>query len=127
MFCIAVLFILLLATALSAEAQQTKRVPRIGFISPASSPTAAPNLEALRQGLRESGYIEGKSIVIEARWAEGAAERFPQFLAELNQLKVDVIVIGGAAVQSQRKNPGFRSLPYLQRWRTRWVTASSKV
>ena len=94
MFCI--VLILLLTMGLSAEAQ-TKRIPRIGFISPASSPTAAPNLEALRQGLRESGYIEGKSIVIEARWAEGSAERFPHLLDELNQLKVDVIVIGAAA------------------------------
>src|SRR5918994_4725108 len=105
MFSIAV-FILLLTTGLSAEAQQTKRIPRIGFISPASSPTAAPNLEALRQGLRESGHIEGKSIVVEARWAEGAAERYPQFLAELNQLNVDVIVIGAAAGAIAAKKSG---------------------
>ena len=96
MFWIGIL-VLLLTTGLSAEAQQSKRIPRIGFISPASSPTAAPNLDALRQGLRDSGYIEGRSIVIEARWAEGAAERFPHLLTELNQLKVDVIVIGAAA------------------------------
>ena len=105
MFCIAVL-ILLLTTGLSAEAQQTKRIPRIGFISPASSPTAAPNLEALRQGLREAGYTEGKGIVIETRWAEGAAERFPDFLTELNQLKVDVIVIGAAAGAVAAKKSG---------------------
>ncbi|HEX2242010.1 MAG TPA: ABC transporter substrate-binding protein [Gammaproteobacteria bacterium] len=104
MFC-AVLTLLLL-TAVSAEAQQTKRIPRIGFISPASSPTAAPNLEALRQGLREAGYTEGKGIVIEARWAEGAAERFPKFLTELNQLKVDVIVIGAAAGAVAAKKSG---------------------
>jgi putative tryptophan/tyrosine transport system substrate-binding protein len=98
--------LLLLLTIGSAGAQQTTRIPRIGFISPASSPTAAPNLEALRQGLRESGYIEGKSIVIEARWAEGSAERFPHFLAELNQLKVDVIVIGAVAGAIAAKKSG---------------------
>jgi putative tryptophan/tyrosine transport system substrate-binding protein len=77
----------LFSVGLPAQAQQPTKIPRIGFISPASSPTAAPNFEALRQGLRESGHIEGKSILVEARWAEGAAERYPQFLAELNQLK----------------------------------------
>src|ERR671911_165037 len=100
-----IVLILLLTMGLSAEAQ-TKRIPRIGFISPASSPTAAPNLEALRQGLRESGYIEGKSILIEARWAEGAAERFPHFLTELSQIKVDVIVIGAVAGAIAAKKSG---------------------
>ena len=126
MFCIAVL-ILLLTTGLSAEAQQTKKIPRIGFISPASSPTAAPNLEALRQGLHELGYVEGKNIVIETRWAEGSADRFPRLLTELNQLKVDVIVIGAAAGAIAAKNLGWRPLSYLQRSRTRWVKASSKA
>jgi putative ABC transport system substrate-binding protein len=96
----------LFSVGLPAQAQQPTKIPRIGFISPASSPTAAPNLEALRQGLRESGHIEGKSIVLEARWAEGAAERYPQFLAELNQLKVDVIVIGAAAGAIAAKKSG---------------------
>jgi putative ABC transport system substrate-binding protein len=98
--------LLLLTMIGSAGAQQTTRIPRIGFISPASSPTAAPNLEALRQGLRELGYVEGKSIVIETRWAEGSAERFPRLLRELNELKVEVIVIGAAAGAIAAKNSG---------------------
>jgi putative ABC transport system substrate-binding protein len=98
--------LLLLLTIGSAGAQQTTRIPRIGFISPASSPTAAPNLEALRQGLRELGYVEGKSITIEARWAEGSAERFPRLLSELNDVKVDVIVIGAAAGAIAAKKSG---------------------
>ena len=97
---------LLFALCLAAEAQQPKKVFRIGFISPASSPTAAPNLEALRHGLRDLGHIEGKNIIIEPRWAEGSAERFPNLLAELIQLKVDVIVIGGAAGAIAAKNAG---------------------
>ena len=92
-----VVLTVLLAVRYSAEAQQTKTIPRIGFVSPASSPTAAPNLEALRAGLREFGYVEGKTIIIEPRWAEGAAERFPQFLTDLNRRNVDLIVIGSAA------------------------------
>jgi putative ABC transport system substrate-binding protein len=103
---LSVIAFVFVAVGAVAQVQHPIKIPRIGFISPASSPTAAPNLDALRQGLRESGYIEGKSIVIEARWAEGAAERYPQFLAELNQLKVDVIVIGAAAGAIAAKNSG---------------------
>lgn len=91
------------------------------------SPTAAPNLEALRQGLRESGYIEGKSIVIEARWADGAAERFPHLLAELNQLKVDVIFIGAAAGAIAAKNSGVTMPIVFAAVTDPLGTASSKV
>ncbi len=96
--------LLLITTAAPVEAQPT--IPRIGFISPASSPTAAPNLEALRQGLRELGYVEGKSFTIETRWAEGSADRFPHLLTELSHLKVDVIVIGAAAGAIAAKKAG---------------------
>lgn len=89
-----------------AKSQQASRIPRVGFISPASSPTAAPNLDALRQGLRELGYVDGKSISIETRWAEGSAERFPRLLNELNELKVEVIVIGAAAGAIAAKKSG---------------------
>ena len=106
------LVFILLSSGLTAKAQQTKTIRRIGFISPASSPTAAPNLEALRQGLRELGYVEGKNIVIETRWAEGSAERFPQLLAELNHLKVEVIVIGAAAGAIAAKKSGL-ALPIV--------------
>ncbi len=97
--------LLLLLTIGSAGAQQTTRIPRIGFISPASSPTAAPNLKH-SVSLRELGYVEGKSITIEARWAEGSAERFPRLLSELNDVKVDVIVIGAAAGAIAAKKSG---------------------
>jgi putative tryptophan/tyrosine transport system substrate-binding protein len=103
--CVAVLT-LLLTISFSAQAQQPKRMARIGFISPASSPTAAPNLEALRDGLGDLGYVEGENIIIETRWAEGSAERLPHLLAELIQLKVDVVVVGGAAGAIAAKNAG---------------------
>jgi putative ABC transport system substrate-binding protein len=95
---------MLFALCVPAEAQQAKKVPRIGFISPSSSATAGPRLEAFRQGLRDLGYIDGGNIAIEARWAEGLAERLPHLIAELIQLKVDVLVVGSAAGALAAKN-----------------------
>ena len=81
-----------------AEAQQPKKVPRIGYLS-ATSPSVNPTrIEAFRQGLRELGYVEGKNIVIEWRYAEGKPDRFPALAAELVHLKVDVIVTGGPTI-----------------------------
>jgi putative ABC transport system substrate-binding protein len=104
--CRLTLLVMLLALCSSALAQQPSKIFRIGFISPASSKTAGPNLEALRQGLQQLGYFEGKNITLEARWAEGSAERLPHLLAELIRLKVDVIVIGGAAGALAARNSG---------------------
>jgi putative tryptophan/tyrosine transport system substrate-binding protein len=83
----------LLTVAVVAEAQQPKKVPRIGFLS--SNTSTNPRYEAFRQGLRELGYVEGKNIVIEWRHAEGKFNRLPELAAELVRLKVDVIVTGG--------------------------------
>ncbi len=77
----------LLAAPLPAEAQQKGKVPRIGYLAPRS---AVP--KEFKQGLRELGYIEGKNIIFEPRFAEGKFDRFPRFAAELVRLKVDVIV-----------------------------------
>jgi putative tryptophan/tyrosine transport system substrate-binding protein len=86
---------LFLANVSLADAQQTGKVPRIGFLSTTSASNIANNLEAFRQGLRESGYIEGKNIIIEYRWAEGKLDRLPELAAELVSLGVDIIVTGG--------------------------------
>jgi putative tryptophan/tyrosine transport system substrate-binding protein len=103
--CLIVALVLGIVMAQSAAgAQQPPKGARIGFISPQSSETAGRNLEALRQGLRDLGYIEGETIAIEARWAEGAAERLPHLIAELIRLKVDVVVVGGAAGALAAKN-----------------------
>jgi putative ABC transport system substrate-binding protein len=77
------------------EAQQPTKVPRIGFLGTASPPTIAARIEAFRQGLRDLGYVEGKSIVIEYRWAEEKFDRLPALAAELVRLKLDVIVTAG--------------------------------
>jgi putative ABC transport system substrate-binding protein len=86
----------LLAGPLAADAQQSAKVPRIGMLVASSpeSPTGRAVRDAFRQGLRELGYVEGQTIALELRWAEGKLERFPDLAAELARLKVDVIVVG---------------------------------
>jgi putative ABC transport system substrate-binding protein len=79
------------AWPIAAMAQQPEKIPRIGYLSPRSA-TLRERDESFRQGLRELGYVEGKNIVIEYRFAEGKFDRLPELAAELVQLKVDVIV-----------------------------------
>ena len=97
---------LLLALSYPALAQQPKKMSRIGFIGASSAATSAQNLEAFRQGLRDLHYVEGENIVIEVRWAEGSAQRFPQLIAELIGLKVDVLLVSAAAGALAAKNAG---------------------
>ena len=78
--------------SLVARAQQTGKMPRIGFLGLASPSTFAPRLEEIRLGLRDFGYIEGTNIIIEYRWAEGRYERLPELAAELVRSNVDLIV-----------------------------------
>jgi putative tryptophan/tyrosine transport system substrate-binding protein len=81
-----------------ADAQQPTKIPRIGLLGGASASTNAGRIEAFRQGLRELGYLEGKNIVIEHRWAEGNLDRLPALTADLVRLKVDIIVSAGPTV-----------------------------
>jgi putative tryptophan/tyrosine transport system substrate-binding protein len=84
----------LLTFSFPAEAQQAKKIPRIGFLG--TSPSAiAGRIEAFRQGMRELGYVEGKNIVIEWRYTEEKPERMSELAAELVRLKVDIIITGG--------------------------------
>ena len=89
---------LLFALCMSADAQQPKNVPRIGFLGFTSPSGIAARIEAFRQGLRELGYVDGKNIVIEYRYAEGKLDRLSELAAELVRLKVDVIVTSGPSV-----------------------------
>ena len=86
---------MLFAVAVIAEAQQPKKIPRIGFLGALSPSSISARIEAFRQGLRELGYVEGKNLVIEYRWAEGKFDRVPALAAELVQLKIEVIVTAG--------------------------------
>ena len=87
--------VVLLALGVIAEAQQPKKVPRIGYLSSCDPATESTRAEAIRLALRELGYIEGQNIAIEYRYAEGKLDRFPELAAELVRLKVDIIVVAG--------------------------------
>ena len=86
---------MLLALCASAEAQQSKKVPRIGYLAAGDATSESARSEAIRLALRERGYIEGQSITIDYRYAEDNRDRFPQLAADLVRLKVDVILAGG--------------------------------
>ena len=100
----------LLAVSRVTHAQPTAKVARIGFLGP-STASAQPNrVEALREGLRDFGYIEGKNILIEFRWAEGNFDRLPGLAEELVRLNVDILVTNGtpatrAAKRATKKIP----------------------
>jgi putative ABC transport system substrate-binding protein len=85
----------LLASPLAVRAQQAGKVYRIGILETIPAARNAANLDALRKGLRDLGYVEGRNLVIEYRSADGRAERFPDLAADLVRLKVDVIVTRG--------------------------------
>jgi putative ABC transport system substrate-binding protein len=85
----------LLAAPLAAEAQQAGKVYRIGWLSPPSPATGGSELDALREGLREFNYVEGRNLRVEARWADGDDARLPQLARTLVELNVDVICTSG--------------------------------
>src|SRR5262245_27742186 len=86
----------LLGTPLTADAQQAQPIPRLGFLASASADVTKSLLAALQQGLRALGYVEGKNILIESRYAAGDFARLPDLAGELVRLQVDVIVTEGA-------------------------------
>jgi putative ABC transport system substrate-binding protein len=89
--------VLLFPLCMSAQAQQLRKLPRIGYVAAAfgSSSTMLARTEAFRQGLRELGYAEGENIIIEWRFAEGKVDRLATLVAELIRLKIDIILSGG--------------------------------
>jgi putative tryptophan/tyrosine transport system substrate-binding protein len=86
---------ILLALCSSAPAQQPKKVPRIGYLSAQDAARESIRAEAIRLALRDLGYIEGQNIAFEYRYAEGKTDRYPDLVAELVRLKVDIIVVAG--------------------------------
>ena len=106
---------LLFALCVSAQAQQPKKLPRIGYLSEVDPATDSSRAEAIRLALRELGYIEGQNIAIEYRYAEGKFDRLPELAAELVGLKVDIIVLseGPRACWRPRMRP--RRFPSLCR------------
>jgi putative ABC transport system substrate-binding protein len=103
---------MLFALSASAEAQQAGKVTRIGFLSPFSPSDTAHWHEAFRQGLRDHGWIEGKNIRIEYRYAEGKNDRLPNLVADLVRLKVDIIVASISTDALAAKN-ATRTIPIV--------------
>ena len=103
--CVWLLATFFLATAFFAEAQNSGKVPRIGFLTfgSASDPLNALRLDAFRQGLRELGYTEGKNINIEYRYADGKSERLAELVEELLRLKIDLLFAANATVARAAK------------------------
>ena len=92
------------AWPLAARAQQPGRVYRIGVLEMSPAASNAANFDALRRGLRERGYVEGQNLVLDYRSADGRPERFPQLVAELLRLNVDLIVTRGTQAVVAAKN-----------------------
>ena len=115
---------MLFGFALSADAQQPKKVPRIGYLSSVDPASESTRAEAIRLALRELGYIEGQNIAIEYRYAEGKRDRLPELAAELVRLKVDIIVVAGGT----ESDPGGQECDQddSHRYDGRWVPILSR-
>jgi putative ABC transport system substrate-binding protein len=95
---------LFFAFRLSVEAQQPKKVPKIGFLDPDTPSSSSRRIDMFRRGLRELGYVEGQNIAIEYRYSEGKVERLAALAGELVRLKVDVIVTRSTPAVRAAKN-----------------------
>jgi putative ABC transport system substrate-binding protein len=103
----------LVALGVIAEAQQPKKVPRIGYLSPSDPGSESTRSEAIRRALRELGYIEGQNIAIEYRYAEGKVDRLPDLAAELVRLKVDLIVVSGGDLMIRAAMNATKTIPIV--------------
>src|SRR5215468_10230926 len=111
-FCV-VLVTLLMELCSAAEAQQPKKVPRIGFLASGTASSAEESLAPFRQRLHELGYVEGKNIVLEYRLGEGNPDRLPVLAAELVRLKVDVILIIGGTPPAMAAKGATATIPIV--------------
>ena len=106
------LAVLILAAVQLAEAQQPGKVPMIGDLGASSLSDESARIDAFRQGLHDLGYVEGKNIVIEYRFAEGKLDRFSDLAAELVRLKIDIILtVSTPAAQAAKK--GTQTIPIV--------------
>ena len=105
--------VILLAIGVIAEAQQPKKVSRIGYLSPFDPASDSTRVEAIRLALRELGYIEGQNIAIEYRYTEGKRDRYPALVAEVVRLKVDIIVAAGGSRLVQAAKKATKTIPIV--------------
>jgi len=96
----------------AAAAQTPSKIPQVGYIAGGNPIVGGHIFEAFRQGLRELGYVEGQTITLDVRWAEGRLERVPELIAELVRLKVDVLVVGNSPTALAAKS-ATRTIPIV--------------
>jgi ABC-type uncharacterized transport system substrate-binding protein len=104
---------MLLALPFSAQAQQPKKVYRIGYLSSFDPAGESARAEGIRLALRERGHIEGQNITIEYRYAKGKPDRYPELAAELVRLKVDVIVAAGGTPTVRAAKNATKTIPIV--------------
>jgi putative ABC transport system substrate-binding protein len=104
---------LILTTASCTEPPQPKKISRIGFLSAQDSASDSTRFEGIRLALRERGYIEGKNIATEYRYAEGKRDRFPELASELVRLKVDIIVVAGGGRLTRAVMNATKTIPIV--------------
>jgi putative ABC transport system substrate-binding protein len=105
--------VVLLAVGVIAEAQQPKKVTRIGYLSNTDPARESTRSEAIRMALRELGYAEGQNITIEYRYTEGKPDRAPELATELVRLKVDIIVAAGGPTWVQAAKNATKTIPIV--------------
>src|SRR5215471_21478385 len=105
--------VMLLAVTVIAEAQQPKKVFRIGYLSITDAATDSPRAEGLRRALRELGYIESQNVAIEHRYAEGKNDRLPGLAVELVRLKVDIIVVAAGDTTIRAAKNATKTIPIV--------------
>jgi ABC-type uncharacterized transport system substrate-binding protein len=108
-----VLTILFLAAVHFAQAQQPKKITRIGYLSSSDPASESTRAEAIRLALRERGYIEGQNIAIEYRYSEGKQDRQPELAAELVRLKIDIIVVAGGDTVIRSAQNATKTIPIV--------------
>ena len=105
--------IFLVGAGAIVEAQQPKKVPRIGYLSSTDPASESPRSEGIRLALRELGYIEGQNIVTEYRYTERKLDRLPELLTELVRLKVDIIVVAGGSENIRAAKNATKTIPIV--------------
>jgi len=110
--CLSLSIVMVVAGAV-VEAQQPKKIPRIGYLSPGDATRESTRIEAIRQALREIGYIEGQNIAMEYRYADGKPNRAPELAAELVRLRVDIILTTGGAPGIRAAKNATKTIPIV--------------
>ncbi len=104
---------MLVALPFPAQAQQPKKIPKIGYLLAGDPATESGRVEGIRVALRERGYIEGQSIATEYRYSEGKRDRLPALAAELVRLKVDIIVVVGGSIPIRAAKNATKTIPIV--------------